>query len=73
MVWGSVKPLAGKRYFEASQLSAEVTGEVRIRYRSDILATMRIVFEGRTLEVVAVKDMQERHRELVIYYREMLD
>ena len=72
-VWGSIKPLAGKRYFEASQLTAEVTGEVRIRYRSDILSTMRIIFEDKTLEIVSLVNIQERNRELLIYYKEALD
>jgi len=72
-VWGSVTPNAGKKYYEALQANAEVTGEVRIRYRSDILPTMRILHGSRVLEIVAIANPQERDRELLIYYKESLD
>ncbi len=72
-VWGSVHPLTGRRYFEAQQVDAEVSGEIRIRYRSDILATMQILFGTKTLEIVSLVNTLEANRELVIYYKEKLD
>ena len=72
-VWGSVRPLAGRRAIEAMQLNADVTGEVRIRYRKEILPTMRISFGDKTLEIVSLVNIEEKNRELLIYYREALD
>lgn len=72
-VWGSVLPNAGKKFYEALQATAEVTGEVRIRYRSDIEPTMRIKLGSRCLEILSIVNPQERNRELIIYYREQLD
>jgi len=72
-VWGAVLPNAGRKYYEALQANAEVSGEVRVRYRSDIDATMRIKHGTRYLRIVSIKNPQERDREMVIYYREDLD
>ena len=72
-VWGQVLPNAGRKYYEALQSNAEVSGEVHIRFRSDILPTMRILHGSRVLQIVSIVNPQEGDRELLIYYREGLD
>ncbi len=72
-VWGSVTPNAGRKVYEALQANSEISGEIRIRYRSDIEPTMRIKFGSRYLEIVSLVNVQERNRELLIYYQENLD
>lgn len=72
-VWGSVLPNAGRKFYEALQATSQVTGEIRIRYRSDIEPTMRIKLGSRYLEIVSIANVQERSRELLIYYKEGLD
>lgn len=72
-VWGAVEPNAGKRYFEAMQANSEVQGVVRIRYRSDIQATWRILFGTRVLKIVSIINPREKDREMLIYYKEALD
>lgn len=72
-VWGQVLPNAGRKFYESLQLTSEISGEIRIRYRSDILPTMRIIYGTRTLEIVSLVNPQERDRELLIYYKEKLD
>lgn len=72
-VWGSITPNSGRKYYEALQSTSEVKGEIRIRPRSDIEPTMRIKYGNRYLEIVSIVNIQERNRELLIYYRENLD
>ena len=72
-VWGQVLPNAGRKYYEALQGTAEVSGEIRIRHRTDILPTMRILHGSRVLEIASIVNPQERDRELLIYYKEKLD
>jgi len=72
-VWGSILPNAGRKYYEALQGSSEVTGEAHIRYRTDILPTMRILHGSRVLSIVSIVNPQERNKELLIYYKEALD
>jgi len=69
----AVEPNAGRRYYEALQANAEVQGVVRIRYRSDIDPTWRLSHNSRTLQIIAIKNPQERNKELLIYYKEAQD
>lgn len=72
IVWASVEDLSGREFYEARQIpTAEVTTRVRIRYRSDVKPTMRVVF-SRMLEIVAVLDPEGCKRELVLMCRELV-
>lgn len=46
------EPLRGRDFVAANQSQAELTAVFRIRYRSDIDADMRIVFDGEPFEIV---------------------
>jgi len=72
-VWASLVPLTGNKYFMAKQANSEVKGIVRIRHRSDITATMRIKYGSRYLLIDSITNVEERNKELDIYYREALD
>ncbi len=48
--WGNIKPLAGREYFAAQQLQADVTTEIIIRYRPGIDSTIRIRHRPNTQE-----------------------
>lgn len=64
-VWGSVEDLAGKEFFAAQQINAEITTQVKIRYLKGIKATMRIICDDRVLEIAAPPmDPDGRKREL---------
>jgi SPP1 family predicted phage head-tail adaptor len=63
-IWASVEPLSGREYFQAQQVASETSVRVRIRYRSGVLPTMRVVYGDRRFEILAVIDPEERHREL---------
>ena len=72
-VWGAVDPNAGKRYFEAMQANSEIQGAIRLRYRSDIEATWRILYGTRVLQIISIINPKERDQELLVYYKEALD
>jgi SPP1 family predicted phage head-tail adaptor len=61
-VWAKVAPLAGRELFAAQQVHSEVTGEVEIRYRSDVDAACRVSYGGRSYNILALIDKEERHR-----------
>lgn len=50
--------------FAAQQLHSEVSGMFRFRFRPDLDAAMRIVFNGKIYSISALVDVNERHREL---------
>lgn len=61
----SVEPLQGREFYQAQQAQSEVTVRFRIRYRSGLDASMRIVFEGRYFGIISPPiDPNMQHREL---------
>ena len=69
-VWASVEPLTGNRILQGVLAITEASGMVRIRYRADIVPSMRLVFEGRVLNIVGIINPKEAKRETQIMYRE---
>lgn len=51
--WAEVKGVSGRAFLAASAEQSEVTFEIRVRYRADITAGMRVTHHGTTLEIVA--------------------
>ncbi len=45
-VWAQANPLRGRDFFAAAQLQDEITTRFRIRYRTGIDSTMRVVWKG---------------------------
>lgn len=72
-VWASVEPLRGREFFDAEQVQSEISQRVRMRYRSGIKPTMRLLYGSRILQIQAVIDVDERHREIHLMCREMPD
>ena len=52
-VWGSVEPLRGREFLDAAGAQAEVSTRIKIRYRADVTAKMRVVWGTHTYEVIA--------------------
>ncbi len=69
-VWARVSPLSGKWLFAAQQNHSEVTGTIEMRYRADINAQLRAVYEGKIYSIHAVIDRDLRHKELQLMVSE---
>jgi len=65
-VWADVAPLSGREMLADGQVRSDVSHRVRIRHLDGVAETDRIVHRGRTLEVVAVMNMDERDRTLEV-------
>jgi SPP1 family predicted phage head-tail adaptor len=50
-------PNRGQEFFAARQKQDESVGLFRIRHRPDIVAEMRIVFEGKPYDIISVDPM----------------
>lgn len=71
-VWAAVEPLRGREFLEAKQIQSETAYRVRIRHRSDVDTDMRVMWNSRTLEIVAVLDIGGLGRELELMCREVV-
>ena len=49
--WASVEPLSAKDLIAAQAAQSEATARVVIRYRADILPTMRIIHRGQVYSI----------------------
>lgn len=53
--WADVEVLSGRKFWATRMVNSETTHEIIIRYLPGVLPTMRIVWEGQTLEIQEVK------------------
>jgi len=63
--WASIEPLQGREAFQAQTISASTTHKVTMRYFDGLTTKWRIVFNGRTFEIVSAINTNERGREWV--------
>ena len=65
--------LRGKEFWEAKGLNSETVSRIRMRYISGITADMRIILNGRTLEIIPPIDNSfERNKELILTVKEVI-
>lgn len=66
-----VKPIDARERFYTSQIDADVTHQVTMRYTSAITAESRLDLDGRVLQVVgAPRNIEERDRIIVVQCKE---
>ena len=71
-VWAEVEYLSGRELWQAQQANSEASGRVRMRYRSDIVPTMRIAHGSKYLEIISVLPADNKGRELELLFKEWL-
>jgi len=70
--WTAVEPLRGDEFLEQRRRGAEVTTRIVMRYLDEIAPEMRATWDGHTYDIVAVIDVDGRHRELQLMVRETI-
>ena len=56
-VWAQAQPIRGREYFAAGQTQSEVSVRFRIRYRSGIDSTMRVLWNSQAHDIESVIDV----------------
>ena len=66
--WGSVEPLAGKEVFRGNQVDSRLTHKVWMRYDRNIRLNpdMRLIYNGRILNIHSVANIKEADRFVVV-------
>lgn len=52
-LWASARPMTGREQFASGQMQAQAPVTFRTDYRTDILPTMRVVWNGQPHEIVS--------------------
>ena len=60
-VWAQIDPATGQEIMNAQQQQGEITHKVKIRYNSSVVITDRVYFGTRILEIVFIRNVQERN------------
>jgi SPP1 family predicted phage head-tail adaptor len=60
-VRGYVKPLTGRKFFEAAAVNYEHTEVVVVRYRDDINPKCRLFYNGLDHRIESIADIENRH------------
>jgi len=64
-VYADIIPLSGKEFFAAQQVNSEITIKVIIRYRDDVKASHRVVYNNQVFEIAAPPiNVRMRNRDL---------
>lgn len=71
-VWAAVEAVGGTEYQAQDGVHGALTHRVRIRYRTGITRTMRVLWGTRVLEIESVEDPDDRQRELHLLCREVV-
>lgn len=69
-VWADIENLSGDRYFEAQAANSEVTGEITIRYRTDINEKMRVKYNNRIFDIQSFYDPNEEREKIILAVNE---
>lgn len=64
--WGSAEELSGDEYWVAQQVASSVSIRFRIRYMAGLGPLQRVIYGGKSWDIVAVLDPDGRRRELEI-------
>ena len=73
-VWGSVKPYKSSEYNFMGKLKPEVSHRIYVRFRNDITADMRILYQGHMFSIAGPPlDLDNTHRMLEIQCEEVFE
>ena len=70
--WANVQTTGGNETFYSAQVLTEATHKIKMRYTSRVVATMRILWKGRTLEITYVDSSRQRKGELYLICKEVV-
>lgn len=76
-VWAAIDPLVGREFYEAGQSQSEVTHKIRCRFFPWLKAEQRIRHQNgnavRTFHIISIIDWQNRHENVLIMAKELVE
>jgi SPP1 family predicted phage head-tail adaptor len=59
-VWAGKRDMRGREFFAAQQVNSDITTIWQIRYRTDVLATDRLVVDGLDYNITGIAEIGRR-------------
>lgn len=69
-LWAAVEPLGSSEIWRAQAAESDATHRVMIRWRAGVSDRMRLIYQGRILEIESVANEGEKDRVLTLVCRE---
>jgi len=66
-LWAEINPISGREKLFASQLQAEISHKITIRYRTGVNSSMRFLYENRIFNIRAILNPKENDEVLEIW------
>ena len=66
-----VEPLSGSEIYDAKQIEATATHRVTLRFLKGVKEKMQILHDGRTLDILSIRNLDERNRKLELICKEV--
>lgn len=70
--WAEVIPLNGSEVFYGDRVEAIHDHAIKMRFRPGIDPTMQVIHDGKTLNILSVKDFKDRHRTTLLLCKEKI-
>ena len=61
-VWANVYSGGGREFEAARQITAEIDTQFQVRWIDGLTPTMRILYEGRTYDILRIQEVGRRER-----------
>jgi SPP1 family predicted phage head-tail adaptor len=61
-LWAQIEPINGREALQGARLESRVAYRLVLRYRPDIVAGMRVVWQGKNFAIQTVLDQGVTHR-----------
>lgn len=71
-IWATVADISGREYFQAQAVQSEATTRIKIRYRTGITPSVRVLYGSRIFNILSVIDKDERHRIIELICKEVI-
>ena len=71
-VWGSIWPVSASEQVKAGTQTMVASHQIRIRYRTVLRASWRVLYNGRYFSIVSITDPSEKHEWLDLLCKESL-
>ncbi len=71
-VWAAIKPGSGREFFNAKQINAEITHEIKLRYYAGLTPAKRILFGTRVFNISEIRNTDEHNTEMIVYAKELV-
>jgi SPP1 family predicted phage head-tail adaptor len=59
-VWASVNGVSAREYLLAGQQQVDISHRVKMRYLTGLTSKMRLLWRGRTLEIISILEHENR-------------